>query len=224
MSENRRRAERLKLTEPLHGQVEDGPAVAVIEVGLLGAKIEHVDTLMSGAEITLWFEWDEESLVFPGRVARSELQPLLSESRGETIYHSGVEFADADDRSSNLLRKLIADRVTRILEELKANARGGGSLLRDVPFLRSSRTTAKEDPQGFLSCRLDAQGQWHRSEVLKPRQPTDGFTVPLNYSEKDLEMLCQTYEDSDEAGRQMIRVCAELSISEGETVPPGSFR
>ena len=46
-----------------------------------------------------------------------------------------------------------------------------------------------------------------------PLQPEDGFTVASWEDEAELETLCRTYETSDDEGRQLIRLVAELSVN-----------
>jgi len=88
-----------------------------------------------------------------------------------------------------------------------------------APFL----DTPSEDRRIYLCCRLDSSGQWHRAEVLKPKQPPDGFTVAADYGEAEIAMLCESYEQGDGEARRMIRLCAEMSLTAGEDVPPPSF-
>jgi hypothetical protein len=61
-----------------------------------------------------------------------------------------------------------------------------------------------------MSYRYDGKA-WSRSRTNSPSQPPNGFTVAGYEDEEELEVLCRTYERADAAGRQMIRVIAELS-------------
>jgi hypothetical protein len=223
---DRRRAERLKLSELLSGTF-DGKPVSVIEVGLLGALVEHADRLDDGTEGALVFEWEEEPICVEARIAHSEVSLARTESRGETVYLSGVEFASSSESDAAVLKRMISVHVTRSLERMKANARGSTrpmdeamSLLRTpAPFLETPQETTKI----YLCFRLDASGQWHRAEVLKPKQPPDGFTLAADSSEDDITLLCRSYEEGNEDARKMIRVCAEIALAAGEDVPPASF-
>jgi predicted RNase H-like HicB family nuclease len=217
--QDRRRAERIRLDVPIRGEFGDSE-VLVLEIGLLGARFEHDAPLLPGTTARLRLNWEEEDLDIQARVARTELQPLLSERAGRIIVHSGVEFVEASGESAKALRSIIVAHVARTIEQLKANAHGGGDQKLDqVPFLRSEPKKATS-PRYFISWRLDASGSWHRTEVLKARQPADGFAIAPSQSEEEVALLRKTYEEASEEGRKMIRVCAELALTEGETVPP----
>lgn len=224
--DDRRRAERLKLHDHLPASF-DGRRATVIEVGLLGALIEHTDRLDEGHEGRLVFEWDDEPIGLDARVARSEVSLARTEMAGEATYLSGLEFEPSPDADSSSLKRMIAFHVTRSLERMKANARGSTKPVDDAmsllaapaPFLGQTAEVRKI----YVSCRLDVSGNWHRAEVLKPKQPLDGFTVAADYGEDEIAMLCESYEQGDEDARRMIRICAEMSLASGEDVPPPSF-
>ncbi|HVT05430.1 MAG TPA: hypothetical protein VHL58_18875 [Thermoanaerobaculia bacterium] len=213
---DRRRAERVILTFPLPARIER-QSVSIHEIGLVGSRIEHNQALILDTSVILSFLWDEEKLEIPARVARCELQPLLSERASKLIYHSGLEFTEEAGRPANMLHRMILSFVTRAIEELKRNARGGAELSA-IPFLKLDPldrkrigTTTQTSDKVYLRCRF-WDGKWEKTESLNPRQPPDGFTVLSNHPEAELELLCQTYQASDEPMRKMLRVCSELSL------------
>jgi len=213
---DRRRAQRVVLNTPIPGRLES-QSVSILEIGLAGSRLEHHQSLSIDSVVTLSFSWDDEELALSARVARCVLQPLLSERVGEMVYQSGLEFPEDSGRSSNMLRSMITSYVTRSLEELKQNARGGADT-RATPFLKldsgeRKRTGTGEPESGriYLRCRLSGQS-WERTESLNPRQPPDGFTVLATHPAVELELLCKTYLASTEETRKMLRVCAELSL------------
>jgi hypothetical protein len=56
--------------------------------------------------------------------------------------------------------------------------------------------------------------------VFLPEQPQIGFTVARWSESEDIKRLCQVYEASDEEGRRLIRLFAELSVSDVLEIPP----
>ena len=56
-----------------------------------------------------------------------------------------------------------------------------------------------------------------------PDQPMDGFTVSARESKEQVQMLCDTYANSDYEGRKMIRKMAELATSTPEGVATRKF-
>ena len=86
LDQDRRRAERLLLTSPISGRVSDH-AVRIVDIGILGTRIEHDEPLMAGPQ-TLQFEWDGEEIVVDCTLLRTE--PL------DATFHSGLQFSDRD--------------------------------------------------------------------------------------------------------------------------------
>ncbi len=224
-STERRRAERLKLDEHLYARLDD-VAATLLEVGLLGAMIEHTEPFDVGHQGRFSFSWDEEEVVLVARVTHSEVSVARSEARGETTYLTGIEFISSEDKGAAVLKRMISLHVMRSLERMKANARGRSRPVDDAMSLLSTPApfldASDDGPKIYISCRLDASGLWHRSEVLRPKQPQDGFTVAASYGEDEIAMLCESYEEGDGEARHMIRVCAEMSLAAGD-VPPKSF-
>src|SRR5205809_314982 len=62
-------------------------------------------------------------------------------------------------------------------------------------------------------------GSWRRTATTRPEQPANGFTISATEDREHIEMLCHTFANSDEPGRRLIKLMAELSISQSEGVP-----
>jgi hypothetical protein len=223
---DRRKAERLHLDPPAAGFIDDMPLV-VLEVGLLGARIEHESPLLPNSVVALRFDWEEEQIEITSRVIRSDIQSLLSSVRGTMVCHSGLEFIDSTTSATTVLRQLISAQVTRRLERLKANARGDGpepvtaEMIRDIPFVsHKPHIGGKGSDSVYLTFRFDPTGEWICNRAVRPKQPLDGFTVPATLGEREIAMLKAAYEKTTPEGRNRLRICAELSVTEGETVPP----
>lgn len=99
LNQERRRVERLLLTAPLDGRVAERP-VRIVDIGLLGTRIEHDEPLVAGPN-TLRFEWDGEEIVVDCTVVRTE--------QLQTSFASGVVFEDVH-------RPLVGRIVTTLAE------------------------------------------------------------------------------------------------------------
>lgn len=71
----------------------------------------------------------------------------------------------------------------------------------------------------FVTFRLD-DNIWLRRPAFTPRQPENGFTIPMRSNDVELKRLCLSYSAGDEEARRLVRLFAELSISEELGVPP----
>jgi len=61
---------------------------------------------------------------------------------------------------------------------------------------------------------------WTKRPVFLPEQPSTGFTVAHTSDTDEMQRLCRVYEASDEEGRRLIRLFAELSVSDALAIPP----
>lgn len=217
---NRRRVERIQLPEPINGML-GVLSVQILDIGLMGAKIQHDEPLDEGASSHLRFFWRGDEINVLARVTRGV---TATGQYGEEIFQSGLEFLEASGDSGKVLRELITAHVTRLLEEQKANARGE----RDdsaVPFLRMSldEDVSRRNPGivSYVTYRLSEDGTWLESIAESPKQPEEGFTVLSSLGEQEVDLLKKSYEAADKNSRHLIRAIAEMSITEdAKSVPP----
>jgi hypothetical protein len=225
MSEDRRRLERIRLHQPPAARVGELPG-RVLDIGLLGARIETETPLEVDSVQQIVFAWAGHALTIEGRVTRCDFQAILSEARGERIFFSGVEFTSSNSDSAALLHKLITEEVTTALEAQKANARGAlAEIVEDVPFLSSAKgggRVRRAEAPAFVCCRLGADGKWKKTVLTRPAQPVDGFTIRLRDTEDEMERLCRAYQEAGPEVRKLIRLCAEMTTLEEDDLqlPP----
>ena len=209
-AEERRRYQRASLVRPQPARV--GVArVYILDISLNGARIAHQGTLPPpGRECALAFEWEGHPIELRCEVTRNVLDRLAKSAAEKSVYHAGLSIVDADRQSREELRTMIAGLVARALDEQKANARG-------VPA-EAAQCFQTGKGTDYLRCEL-VGGTWRRTETNRAEQPQDGFTVSVEESREHVEMLCDTFVNADDDGRQLIRMMAELSISKAEGVP-----
>jgi hypothetical protein len=205
-SEERREFQRLLLDPPPPGTLGTTP-VTIIEIGVLGARLHHGAPLES-EHVDLHFTWNDADVAlkcevvrtFPGRGAEEGLQ-------------SGVRFLAAVGESGDLLREMLAELVVCALE-----ARRGGGGVSAKSAIDGDKTVRGTDA-AFLCYRLE-DGAWHRRRVFLPEQPATGFTVARSEDSEEVQRLCRVYAASDNEGRRLIRLFAELSVSGALEIPP----
>jgi len=83
--------------------------------------------------------------------------------------------------------------------------------------------TVRGADAGFLAFRFE-NGRWNKRAVFLPEQPSTGFTVSRSSDSGEIQRLCRVYEASDEEGRRLIRLFAELSVSDVLEIPPAVER
>ena len=236
-----RRVQRVHLAQPLLARLGT-TQVVLVDVSVLGVRVEHHVPLAAGAHARLSFVCEGEEIVADCRIVRSRLERFSVGSDGLTVYHSGLEFENLDDATRTQLKTIIGRCITRALEEQKLNARGvlpqhdidrmpifrfGGQLTADardkeVPGAAYLPAARVANETGYVCYALE-NDHWRRKRTHDPGQPHEGFTISANEDRDQAELLCDAYRRSDRDGRRLIQLCAQLSIVEGEGISPGRF-
>lgn len=209
-SPDRREFQRLKLTKPILGSMDDTNAL-ILDIGMAGAMLEHYGAVQSGQRFQLTFRWQAEDITFFCEVVRTTVERNPGGDGKSIVSHTGVQFVEAVGESAARLHDLLMTFVGRVVDAQRANAAGaptvaGAALLSTLGAARQKRT------RGLVSYRLK-ESRWWRVPTESKRQPDDGFTVPAWEDEGELDSLCRAYEASDAEGRTLIRLVADLSIT-----------
>ncbi len=185
--------------------------VYIIDISLQGVRIAHQGTLPpAGRECVLTFDWDDEQVDLHCEVTRNTLERLAKSASEKSVYHAGLKITEASAEARETLRRMIATLVARALDEQKANARG-------IPAEAAQCFQTGKGTE-FLRYEL-IDGAWRRTETARPDQPASGFTISANEDRAHIEMLCHTFANADGPGRKLIKMMAELSISQEEGIP-----
>jgi hypothetical protein len=203
----RREFQRLTLDPSVPGTFGT-TAVSLMEVGVLGSRIHHAAPL--GEQYgELRFSHGSDEIAMKCEVIRSV--PSQQAKYPGSGVESGLRFLAAIGESGDRLRNMLAELVSR---ELK--------LRRHTPVhdksIDGDKTIRGKDAQ-FLCYRLD-NDTWSKRRVFLPEQPQNGFTVARVEDSEEMQRLCRVFQASDEEGRRLIRLFAELSVSDVLQIPP----
>ncbi|HEX6095120.1 MAG TPA: hypothetical protein VF432_02260 [Thermoanaerobaculia bacterium] len=205
----RRRYGRISLDDPMRARF-GGNEVRVIELSVVGFLAAHEGRLTTGDVQHFVLDWDGKPIALECAVARSTLYRLGKSLGTKSIYHTGLRIVRFEGDGFQRLRELIADRIVRALDEMKANARG-------IPPLAAYMYQPGKG-ELFRRCEL-IDGAWRKSETIRPNQPPNGFTISADVEDEHVDLLCQTWERTTYEGRRLTQLLAELSISRVEGVP-----
>lgn len=209
-STDRRRLQRVKLIDPLPGNI-DGQRVFIVDVSRHGLRVAHQESLgPQGERRRIEFEWDGHHVAVEGTLTHSRVQRVGVASYARSIYHSGFTIATISTRAEQVLREMIAWHVERALDEQKANARG-------IPAIAAMSFQTGRGTEYVRH--VFGSGKWHEVHTTEPRQPANGFTISAAESEQEVLMLRSAWEAGDNSARKIIQKMAELSISRAEGVP-----
>lgn len=208
--EERREFQRLRLDATIPATFGT-TAVSIVEVGVLGARIQHAQPLdVKRAELRFADQGTEIAM-------RCEVVRTFDADHArypDAGLMSGLRFLAAIGDSGDHLRSLLGREVVRALEHRHDSS---ATRLR-IRHVDGDKTVRGVDAQ-FLSYRFE-HGAWKRRHVFLPEQPAIGFTVARGEDAEEMQRLCEVYEASDEEGRRLIRLFAELSVSDALQIPP----
>jgi|GEM_PF-2511574 len=183
-------------------------------MGLHGAGLQHLAPIPSGFRTRLTLERGE--IVLPCTVTRCEAHP----SPAGINYHTGVQFDSLEPRYDRALREFMVAEISKAIDEWKKNARGElPTVLENLPLFDTQerlvhvpRAKRGREIQSYTWHRLIG-GKWIESFVLDPSQPVDGFALPAEQAPDETALLRKAYDISDENGRRLIRLMAQLAIA-----------
>jgi hypothetical protein len=208
-AEERREFQRLRLDPPISGSL-GVTAVSILEIGVLGARVHHAAPLEE-KELELRFSHRDDEIGLRCEVVRS-IESQDAKYPGSGI-ESGLRFLAAIGDSGDRLRAMLADLVTQEMQNRRA-----------MPIesfgqpVDGDKTVRGIDAE-YLCYRFE-NAVWTRKRIFLPEQPAVGFTVARSADSEEMQHLCRVYQASDAEGRRLIRLFAELSVSDALQIPP----
>lgn len=200
--DERREFQRLALQPPIAGML--GPhRVFIREIGVLGARVTHED------------DFDSEQLDLRFTYGGQRIDMRCQIVRTEGGAESGLRFVAAIGASGDKLRDMLGALVSKEIDRRRTSP---GREPLPSHTVDGDKTVRGADA-GFLSYRFE-NGKWSKRAVFLPEQPPTGFTVARTADSDEMQRLCRVYEASDEEGRRLIRLFAELSVSDALAIPP----
>lgn len=183
-----RAAVRLPLSTPMGVTLSDAAAM-MIDISLIGCRVEHEAQMQTGTMATLELPWRGYTTRLSVLIARSGLGVTR---RG--FFTSGLQFCPSIFDSPEPVPSIIAAAV------------------QDVgPLTPRPAHVALDSGASYVECSFDGT-LWTSKPVLTPRQPREGFTLPTPESQADLDRFCRAYEQATDEVRRQLRAAAEISI------------
>jgi hypothetical protein len=209
-SAERREFQRLRLDPPVPGTLGT-TAVSILELGVIGARVHHAQPF-DEPHADLRFSFDNEEIGLRCELVRTGIG--ANSKYPDSGYESGLRFVAAIEGSGDVLRQMLATLVTKELDRHPPlNPMHAGQAIDGDKTVRGTQAR-------YVCYRLEANNTWTRRPVFLPEQPSAGFTVTRDVDHDEMERLCLVYLVSDDEGRRLIRLFAELSISEELEIPP----
>ncbi|HYS54582.1 MAG TPA: hypothetical protein VER58_12565 [Thermoanaerobaculia bacterium] len=191
------------------GRLGDKP-VRVLDLAIGGAKLLGSTRMIPGAKTDLMIDWEGKTIHLKCEVTRCLLQTFASGKDQVSTYEIGLRIAESVGDSNKVMHELIASFVMKALDEQRANWEGVPPI---GPYVHLEGKSNR-----YRRCDF-TDGSWKITATTRPEQPLTGFTISAEVAPHYLDMLCKTYEMTDEEGRRLTRILAELSINKAEGVP-----
>jgi hypothetical protein len=118
-----RRVQRVHLAQPLLARL-GATQVVLVDLSILGARVEHHVPLIAGATSQIAFMWEGEEIATQCRIVRSRLERFSVGDAGLAVYHSGLEFQHVALDTKSRLKSLIGRFISHAAEEQRHNGRG----------------------------------------------------------------------------------------------------
>lgn len=238
-ADQQRNAERIPLTKPIEGTIDTADA-QIVELSLIGAKVEHFNRLSMNSSATVQFKWNNKTIKLKGKVARTEMRPI----RGKPGYVSGVTFAASPEEGPQELRWIMSTFVESIEPDAEISAPvpppppptpkpAAKPAAAPKPAPAKKTPTPPPMPAPFLSlddeveeleavdevapyvrCVFLENGGWQTTPTDDPKQPISGFTMLTPDELSEVDDFCRTYEMADPETQRMIRLSFELGIAQ----------
>jgi hypothetical protein len=204
--EERREFQRLTLNPPLPGTL-GSVSVSIVEIGVLGARVQHTGALEA--------EYPELRFSHQGKEIAMKCEVVRKSSGTQSGLRFLAAIGDGGDRLRDMLGMLVMKEIDRRRTSPGSSPLPAHNVDGDI--------TVRGADAGFLSYRFE-NGKWSKRAVFLPEQPSSGFTVARASDSEEMKRLCRVYEASDDEGRRLIRLFAELSVSDVLEIPPAVER
>lgn len=202
------------MLQPLAGRA-GAARIFVHDVSINGLRVVHQGSLpRPGSKVKIDFEWQGEKLEFECEVIHNEVHRMAKTPNEKSVYHAGLHIAAATGQSAVLLRQIVTEHVERALDEQRANARG-------IPAVAAHAFQTGKAKE-FIRCQL-VNGTWRRTTSTQKEQPDNGFSVSSAEEPRQIDMLCEAYERSNEEMRKLIRTMAQTSTATEAGVPTRKY-
>lgn len=237
--EQRRYAERITLKEPIVAMIGDMEA-RIVEISLIGGRIEHLGRLSMNSSVTLQFRWQHENVKLKAKIARTQMTTV----GGKMGYSSGVDFAKTAAEAPVILQRIVASFIEPESMPIdvapaqpKAAAPAAKPKPKPAPAPAPAAASAKRQPIStepapflpdiedevevigedaevlpYVECAW-VEEQWVKRRTREPKQPLQGFTMLAPDSEEEIDEFCKTFEVADPETQRMIRLSFELAIA-----------
>jgi len=205
--------------------------VILVDLSVRGAGIRHhvkIAPLTSGV---LRFRLERQVHEIPCQLSRSRLELVKQADKTLQIYRSALRFealgGEEDSEPLSGVREALRKRVERAVRRQQADAFGDPTLMNGTEessgAIPVDLLASWMESRSYIRCTLGRDGRWKTERVENAEQPLNGFTVSAEEGDKEIELLRKTWEKADESQRQLIRIFAQIALTDPSDEKRGRY-
>lgn len=200
--------------------------VVLVDLSLKGAGIQHPNQIPPGTRSLLRFRLERESHEITCEIKRSKLQLVRQGTKTLQIYRSGLQFVGIEGEAETIkdaLRKRVQRAIARQQADAFANADAMKGVDESSGAIPLAALAAWMETRPYVRCVLEKNGKWKSEKVDVPDQPPVGFTVLADEGETEIDLLRRAFERANDEQRRLIRMFAQITLSEPSDEPRGRY-
>lgn len=196
--------------------------VILVDLSVRGAGIRHHVKITPNTRGVLRFRLERQVHEIPCSLFRSRLELVKQADRTLQIYRSALRFdaleGSEEEGGLSTVREALRKRVERAIKRQQADAFGDPALMSGTEessgAIPVDLLASWMESRNFIRCTLGRDGRWKSERVDDAEQPINGFTVSVEEGEREIAMLRSTWEKADENQRQLIRIFAQIALTD----------
>jgi hypothetical protein len=206
--------------------------IILIDLSVRGAGIRHHVKIAPNTKGLLRFRLERQYHEVDCVLTRSRLELVKQGSKTLQIYRSALRFEgmgrdDDEDDGLESIRTAMCRRVERAVRRQQADAFGNPGLMGGIDessgAIPVDLLTSWMESRRYVCCTLDRAGHWNCERVDNAEQPISGFTVSAEEGEREIALLRKTWEVADESQRRLIRIFAQLALTDPSDEKRGRY-
>jgi len=205
--------------------------VILVDLSVRGAGIRHHVKIAPATSGILRFRLERQVHEIPCQLSRSRLELVKQADKTLQIYRSALRFealGDEDDSEAlSGIREALRKRVERAIRRQQADAFGDPALMNGTEessgAIPVDLLASWMESRSYIRCTLSRDGRWKVERVDSAEQPLNGFTVSAEEGDKEIELLRKTWEKVDESQRKLIRIFAQIALTDPSDEKRGRY-
>lgn len=206
--------------------------IILIDLSMKGAGIRHHVKIDPHTKGLLRFRLERQHHEVECMLTRSRLELVKQGDKTLQIYRSALRFEaikqiEGGDDGLESIREAMRKRVERAVRRQQADAFADPQIMSSIDESSGAIPTdllaSWMESRRYIRCTLDRNGHWKSERVDSAEQPINGFTVSAEERDREVALLRKTWELADDDQRKLIRIFAQLALTDPSEEKRGRY-